>query len=229
MKLSVIMPVYNERNTLIPAVKAVLAIDRVDELVIVDDGSTDGTRDLYGEVKALDDRVRIYLQAKNQGKGSAVRTGFDLANGDIFLIQDADLEYDPRDYQSLVQPIEEGRAAVVYGSRFRGGPTKAMFFWHMVGNKFLTLFTNMLYNTILSDMETCYKVFRADVIKGIPLNAKGFEFEPEITSKILKRGYRIYEVPISYNGREFDEGKKLNPWREGPKAFYYLLRYRFFD
>lgn len=223
------MPVYNERNTLIPAVKAVLAIERVDELVIVDDGSTDGTRDLYGEVKALDDRVRIYLQAKNQGKGSAVRTGFDLANGDIFLIQDADLEYDPRDYQSLVQPIEEGRAAVVYGSRFRGGPTKAMFFWHMVGNKFLTLFTNMLYNTILSDMETCYKVFRADVIKGIPLNAKGFEFEPEITSKILKRGYRIYEVPISYNGREFDEGKKLNPWREGPKAFYYLLRYRFFD
>ncbi len=223
------MPVYNERDTLVPAVKAVLAIDRVDELVIVDDGSTDGTRDLYGEVKALDDRVRVYLQAKNQGKGSAVRTGFDFASGDIFLIQDADLEYDPRDYQSLVQPIEEGRAAVVYGSRFRGGPTKAMFFWHMVGNKFLTLVTNMLYNTILSDMETCYKVFRADVIKGIPLNAKGFEFEPEITSKILKRGYRIYEVPISYNGREFDEGKKLNPWREGPKAFYYLVRYRFFD
>jgi len=223
------MPVFNERETLVPAVEAVLAIDRVDELIIVDDGSIDGTRELYDDVKAHDQRVKVHLQERNQGKGSAVRTGFSLADGDIFLIQDADLEYDPRDYPALVQPIEEGRAAVVYGSRFRGGPTKTMFFWHMVGNKFLTLVTNMLYNTILSDMETCYKVFRADVIRDIPLRAKGFEFEPEITSKVLKRGYRIYEVPISYNGREFDEGKKINPWRDGPKAFYYLLKYRFVD
>lgn len=223
------MPVYNEFETLRPAIDAVLAIDRVDELIVVDDGSTDGTRDLYPVIATLDDRIRIFMHEQNQGKGAAVRTGFDKATGDILLIQDADLEYDPRDYPVLVRPIEEERAAVVYGSRFRGGPTKTMFFWHMVGNKFLTLVTNIVYNTILTDMETCYKVFRADVIRGIPLRSKGFEFEPEITSKVLKRGYRIYEVPISYNGREFEEGKKLNPWKEGPKALYYLLKYRFVD
>lgn len=229
MKLSVIVPVYNERNMLMDAIKAVVAVDRPDEIIIVDDGSTDGTRDLYPQIAVLDDRISIFLHERNKGKGAAVRTGFKQATGDIFLIQDADLEYDPRDYYSLVRPIEEGRAAVVYGSRFRGGPTKAMFFWHMIGNKFLTLVTNILYNTILTDMETCYKVFRADIIRDIPIRAKGFEFEPEITSKVLKRGYRIYEVPISYNGREFDEGKKLNPWKEGPKAFYYLVKYRFVD
>jgi len=229
VKLSVIMPVYNEREKLRDAVLAVLAVDRADEIIIVDDGSTDGTRDLYPEIEELDASIKIHMHDRNQGKGAALRTGFKVAEGDIFLIQDADLEYDPRDYFALVQPIEEGRAAVVYGSRFRGGPTKAMFFWHMVGNKFLTLVTNVLYNTILSDMETCYKVFRADVIRDIPLRARGFEFEPEITSKVLKRGYRIYEIPISYNGREFDEGKKLNPWKEGPKAFYYLIKYRFVD
>jgi glycosyltransferase involved in cell wall biosynthesis len=223
------MPVYNERDVLVDAVKAVLAIERVDEILIVDDGSTDGTRDLYPGIEALDGRIHVHLLERNQGKGAAVRHGFNVASGDILLIQDADLEYDPRDYAALIKPIEENRSAVVYGSRFRGGPTKTMFFWHMVGNKFLTLVTNILYNTILSDMETCYKVFRADVIRGIPLRSKGFEFEPEITSKVLKRGYRIYEVPISYNGREFDEGKKLNPWREGPKAFYYLVKYRFVD
>lgn len=211
------------------AVKAVLAVERADEIIIIDDGSTDGTRDLYPAVAALDDIIQITLLDKNQGKGAAVITGFGKATGDIFLIQDADLEYDPRDYPALIQPIEEGRAAVVYGSRFRGGPTKAMFFWHMIGNKLLTLVTNIVYNTILTDMETCYKVFRADVIKDIPLRSKGFEFEPEITSKVLKRGHRIYEVPISYNGREFDEGKKLNPWKEGPKALFYLVKYRFVD
>ena len=229
MKVSVIIPVYNERSTLEPAVRAVLAVNEADEIVIIDDGSTDGTRDLYPAIAALDDCIRVILHEKNMGKGAAVRTGFANATGEIFLIQDADLEYDPRDYPALLRPIEEGRAAVVYGSRFRGGPTKTMFFWHMVGNKLLTLVTNIVYNTILSDMETCYKVFRADVVRGIPLRSRGFEFEPEITSKVLKRGYRIYEVPISYNGREFDEGKKLNPWREGPKALYSLLKYRFVD
>lgn len=229
MKLSVIMPVYNERDMLEEAVLAVLAVERADEIIIVDDGSTDGTRDLYPKIAKLDKRIDVHFHERNQGKGAALRTGFKVATGDILLIQDADLEYDPRDYYALVQPIEEGRAQVVYGSRFRGGPTKAMFFWHMVGNKFLTLVTNILYNTILSDMETCYKVFRADVVRDIPLRAKGFEFEPEITSKVLKRGYRIYEVPISYNGREFDQGKKLNPWKEGPKAFFYLIKYRFVD
>ncbi len=229
MKLSVIIPVYNEIETLEPAVKAVLAVGMANEIVIVDDGSTDGTIALYPQIEALDESIRVFKHEKNQGKGAAVRTGFSKATGDILLIQDADLEYDPRDYPALIQPIEENRAVVVYGSRFRGGPTKTMFFWHMVGNKFLTLVTNILYNTIISDMETCYKVFRADVVKGVPLRSKGFEFEPEITSKMLKRGHRIYEVPISYNGREFEEGKKLNPWREGPKALYYLLKYRFVD
>ena len=229
MRVSDIIPVYNERATVEPAGRAVLAVDRADEILIVDDGSTDGTRDLYPDIQALDDAIRVILHEKNMGKGAAVRTGFAHATGEIFLIQDADLEYDPRDYPALLRPIEEGRAAVVYGSRFRGGPTKTMFFWHMVGNKLLTLVTNIVYNTILSDMETCYKVFRADVVRDIPLRSRGFEFEPEITSKVLKRGYRIYEVPISYNGREFDEGKKLNPWREGPKALYYLLKYRFVD
>ncbi len=223
------MPVYNELYTVKDAVKAVLAVGRADELLIIDDGSTDGTRALYPAIQALDPAIRIIQHQKNAGKGAAVRTGFQHATGDILLIQDADLEYDPRDYPSLLGPIEEGRTAVVYGSRFRGGPTKTMFFWHMVGNKMLTFVTNILYNTILTDMETCYKVFRADVVRDIPLHAKGFEFEPEITSKVLKRGYRIYEVPISYNGREFEEGKKLNPWREGPKALYYLVKYRFMD
>jgi glycosyltransferase involved in cell wall biosynthesis len=229
VKVSVIVPVYNEVQTVEDAVKAVLDVNEADEILIVDDGSTDGTRDLYPAIEALDDCVRVILHEKNQGKGAAVRTGFQNATGDIFLIQDADLEYDPRDYSALLRPIKEKRAAVVYGSRFRGGPTKTMFFWHMVGNKVLTLVTNILYNTILTDMETCYKVFRADVVRDIPLRARGFEFEPEITSKVLKRGHRIYEVPISYNGREFEEGKKLNPWREGPKALYYLILYRFVD
>jgi glycosyltransferase involved in cell wall biosynthesis len=229
VRVSVIIPVFNERSTVVPTVQAVLAVHEADEIVIVDDGSTDGTRDLYPAIKELDESIRVILHDENLGKGAAVRTGFANAEGDIFLIQDADLEYDPRDYPALLRPVIEGKAAVVYGSRFRGGPTKTMFFWHMVGNKMLTLITNIVYNTILTDMETCYKVFRADVVRGIPLRSKGFEFEPEITSKVLKRGHRIYEVPISYNGREFNEGKKLNPWREGPRALYYLLKYRFVD
>ena len=229
MKLSVIIPVYNELSTLEPAVRAVLAVNEADEILVIDDGSTDGTRDLYPAIEQLDPSIRVILHEKNMGKGAAVRTGFAHATGEIFLIQDADLEYDPRDYRSMLRPIEEGRAQVVYGSRFRGGPPKTMFFWHSVGNKMRTLVRNLVYNAILSDMETCCKVFRADVGRDIPLRSRGCEFEPEITSKVLKRGYRIYEVPISYNGREFDEGKKLNPWREGPKALYYLIKYRFVD
>lgn len=229
MKLSVIIPVFNERETVEEVVKAVLAVERADEIILVDDGSTDGTRELYAAIAGWDNCIQVHLHEKNMGKGAAVRTGFGQATGEILLVQDADLEYDPRDYGALVQPIVEGKAAVVYGSRFRGGPTKTMFFWHMVGNKFLTLVTNLLYNTILSDMETCYKVFRADVVREIPLQARGFEFEPEITSKVLKRGHRIYEVPISYNGREFDEGKKIRPFHDGPKALWTLLKYRFVD
>ena len=200
MKLSVIIPVYNELSTLEPAVRAVLAVNEADEILIIDDGSTDGTRELYPAIAQLDPSIRIIMHEKNMGKGAAVRTGFAEATGDIFLIQDADLEYDPRDYRSMLRPIEEGRAQVVYGSRFRGGPTKTMFFWHMVGNKVLTLVTNIVYNTILSDMETCYKVFRADVVRDIPLRSRGFEFEPEITSKVLKRGYRIYDC-LLYTSR----------------------------
>jgi glycosyltransferase involved in cell wall biosynthesis len=229
LKLSVIIPTYNECGTIEEVVRAVLAVRRADEIIIVDDGSTDGTRDLYAKVAALDECIQVILHERNMGKGAALRTGFSKATGDIFLIQDADMEYDPRDYEAMLRPIEEGKATVVYGSRFRGGPTKTMFFWHMVGNKFLTLVTNILYNTILSDMETCYKVFRADVIRSIPLRSRGFEFEPEVTSKVLKRGHRMYEVPISYNGREFDEGKKISPLRDGPKALWTLLKYRFVD
>ncbi|MCA9982694.1 MAG: glycosyltransferase family 2 protein [Anaerolineales bacterium] len=229
MKVSVIIPVYNECQTVVECVRNVLAVETADEILLVDDGSTDGTRALYPELEALDPAIRVILHEKNRGKGAAVRTGFAAATGDILLIQDADLEYDPRDYPSLIRPIVEGKTTVVYGSRFRGGPSKTMFFLHMLGNKFLTLVTNVLYDTILTDMETCYKVFRADVVKDIPLRARGFEFEPEITAKLLKRGHRIYEVPISYNGREFDEGKKIRPWRDGSLALWSLIKYRFVD
>ena len=226
MKLSVIIPVYNEETTIQEILQQVRAVELADEIIIVDDGSTDRTRELLKAEEAQPGTIVIY-QAVNQGKGAAVRTGIDRATGDIILIQDADLEYDPRDYAALLRPIVEGRVKVVYGSRFLG-PRKAMLFWHMLGNKALTLVTNILYNTILSDMETCYKVFRADVIKGIPLRSKRFELEPEITAKVLKRGHRIFEVPISYYGREYSEGKKIT-WREGPQALWTLIKYRFVD
>ena len=207
MKLSVIIPVYNEEATIQEILQQVRAVGLAYEIIIVDDGSTDRTRELLKVEENQPGTIVIYHD-HNQGKGAAVRTGFDRATGDILLIQDADLEYDPRDYPVLLRPIEEGRVKVVYGSRFLG-PRKAMLFWHMLGNKALTLLTNVLYNTILSDMETCYKVFRADAIKGIPLRSRRFEFEPEITAKVLKRGHRIFEVPISYYGREYNEGKKI--------------------
>jgi glycosyltransferase involved in cell wall biosynthesis len=229
MKLSIVMPVYNEQQTLSEILKQVrdVKLEGIEkEIIVVDDGSTDGSRDILATEATAGD-LQVLYHEKNRGKGAAVRTAIEHATGDLIVIQDADLEYDPRDYPNLVRPILEGRVAVVYGSRFLG-PRKAMLFWHMLGNKLLTLTTNILYNAILSDMETCYKCFRADVIKDIPLHARRFEFEPEITAKVLKRGHRIFEVPISYYGREFDEGKKIS-WRDAPIAFWTLLKYRFVD
>jgi glycosyltransferase involved in cell wall biosynthesis len=227
LKLSVIIPCYNEKDTIEAILQAVKDVNLAAEILIVDDGSTDGTREILRNM-AADPLVRIVYHDHNQGKGAAVRTGFKEAAGDVLLIQDADNEYDPREYPSLLKPIEEGKTSVVYGSRFLGGPRKTMFFWNMVANRGLTFLTNILYNSILSDMETCYKVFKAEVVKEIPLRSRGFEFEPEITAKVLKRGYRIYEVPISYNGREWHEGKKIK-WTDAPIAALTLLRYRFSD
>jgi len=230
MKLSVLMPVYNERETVEEIVARVLAVELEGiehELVVVDDGSTDGTREVLGEL-AGHPQVNVYYHDVNQGKGAAVRTAIFRADGDVVVIQDADLEYDPNDYESLLAPFADGRAKVVYGSRFMGGPRRAMLFWHMVGNKLLTFITNILYDSIITDMETCYKLISGDVIRSLPLRARGFELEPEVTAKILRRGYRIYEVPISYAGREYYEGKKIT-WVDGLRAIWALLRYRIAD
>lgn len=229
LTLTVVIPCYNEITTIQQILERVLDIDLVNEVIIVDDGSTDGTLDILKTIEAeANPHVRIIYHDHNQGKGAALRTGFSAAKSDVILIQDADLEYDPRDYPILMKPLEEGIAKVVYGSRFLGGPRKAMNFWNMIANKILTLSTNILYNAILSDMETCYKVFLADVGKNMTLHARGFEFEPEFTAKVLKQGIRIYEVPISYNGREWDEGKKIK-WHDAPKALWALVKYRFVD
>ncbi|MDL1901857.1 glycosyltransferase family 2 protein [Anaerolineae bacterium CFX9] len=227
--VSVIIPCYNEVNTLAEVLDRVEAVGIASEIVIVDDGSVDGTRDVLAEIEAQNrPGVRVFYHEVNQGKGAALVTGFKHATCDILLIQDADLEYDPREYPVLLRPIEEGISSVVYGSRFLGGPRKAMNFWNMVANKILTLATNILYNAILSDMETCYKVFRREVVRNMVIHARGFEFEPEFTAKVLKQGIRIYEVPISYNGREWTEGKKIH-WTDGPIALWTLLKYRFVD
>jgi len=228
LKLSVIMPVYNERQTIREILTRVREVETIPkEIIVIDDGSTDGTQDLLREEDGRDG-VQVIFQPYNQGKGAAIRRGLQVASGDIILIQDADLEYDPRDYGELIRPILEERAEVVYGSRFLGGPRRAMLFWHAVANHLLTLFTNILYDTILSDMETCYKVFKADVIQQIPLHAQRFEFEPEVTAKVLRRGIRIYEVPISYTGREYYEGKKIR-FHDALIALWTLIRYRFTD
>ena len=227
MNLSVIIPVYNEAANIEEILKRVKATKKASEIVVVDDGSQDGTRDI---LKKLDGRekVRVILHEKNQGKGAAVRTGLDAATGDTLLVQDADLEYDPRDYPTLLQPLEEGIADVVYGSRFLGGPRRVTMFWHMVANHLLTFMTNILYDTILSDMETGYKVFRRKVVDGMKLRSKRFDFEPEFTAKVLKRHYRIYEVPISFNPRDYSQGKKIK-LKDAFEAVWTLLKYRFVD
>ena len=227
MNLSVIIPVYNEIESIREIVKRVKKTRLALEIILVDDGSMDGTRDLLKEMDGKD-HVRVILHEKNQGKGAAVRTGFDAARGDVLLIQDADLEYDPRDSPVLLKPIAEGIADVVYGSRFLGGPRRVVMYWHMVANYMLTFMTNVLYNTILSDMETGYKVFRRKVIEGMPLHAKRFDFEPEFTAKVLKRKYRIFEVPITFNPRDYSEGKKIK-LKDAFAAVWTLLKYRFVD
>jgi glycosyltransferase involved in cell wall biosynthesis len=227
MKLSVIIPIYNEINTIEEIVRRVEAQNLADEIILIDDGSTDGTREVLNRLNG-NEKIKVLFHEKNRGKGSAVRTGFDCAEGNILLIQDADLEYDPRDYPVLLRPIEEGVADVVYGSRFLGAPRRAAMFWHMVANKVLTLMTNILFNTILSDMETGYKVFNKEVIQGISLKAKRFDFEPEFTAKVLKRGYRIYEVPIRFIPRDYDEGKKIG-MRDAFEAVWAIIKYRFID
>lgn len=227
VKLSVIIPCFNENATIAEIIRRVRAVSLAYEIIVVDDGSTDGSRDVLVQIDPGTD-LKVIYHDRNRGKGAAVQSGFKQASGDVLLIQDADLEYDPREYPILLKPIEEGISDVVYGSRFLGGPRKAMFFWNMVANRTLTFVTNVLYNSILSDMETCYKVFRAEVIRGIPLRSRRFDFEPEVTAKVLKRGHRIYEVPISYNGREWDEGKKIS-WKDGVVALWTLVKYRFTD
>ncbi|MFZ5858135.1 MAG: glycosyltransferase family 2 protein [Chloroflexota bacterium] len=227
MKLSVIIPVYNEVGNIEEILKRVRATKKASEIIVVDDGSHDGTRDVLKELDGKD-KVRVILHEKNQGKGAAVRTGMDAAQGEIMLIQDADLEYDPRDYGILLQPLEEGIADVVYGSRFLGGPRRVTMYWHMIANKMLTFMTNILYDTILSDMETGYKVFRRKVVDGMKIRAKRFDFEPEFTAKVLKRHYRIYEVPISFNPRDYSQGKKIK-LKDAFEAVWTLLKYRFVD
>src|SRR5271168_2059649 len=225
MKVSVIMPVYNERNTLRAVIERVLAVPQEVELICVDDGSRDGSREILAELQSRHANLRVFLQPKNMGKGAALRRGIQESTGDFVLIQDADLEYDPAEYPLLLRPLIEGKADVVYGSRFLGsGPHRVLYFWHSVGNRVLTLISSALTNMNLSDMETCYKVFRREVIQSIPLEEDRFGFEPEVTVKIAKRRLRIYEVGISYWGRTYEEGKKIN-WKDGIRALWCLLKY----
>jgi len=228
MKLSVVIPVFNERATIQQLVKVVRAAEVEDiEIIVVDDGSTDGTRQiLKDQIASLANQI-IY-QPRNMGKGAAVRAGFAAATGDVVLVQDADLEYNPADYPTLLEPIVTGKADAVFGSRFMGGrPHRVLYFWHMVGNRFLTLLSNMFTNLNLTDLETCYKAFRSDVIKNLDLRENRFGFEPEVTAKLAKTKCRIYEVGISYNGRTYSEGKKVN-WKDGFHAIYAIVRYNLF-
>ena len=225
MLYSVIMPVYNEASTVEEIINKVLDVDMPIELIVVDDGSTDGTTEVLRKIK--NNRVKVFSQNSNKGKGAAIRVGINEAKGDVIIIQDADLEYDPADYSILVSLIKEGKADVVYGSRFLFR-TRIFYFHHLLGNKFINLIANILYNTTFTDLETCYKAFKADILKSINLKSNSFGFEAEVTAKIVKKKCRIYEVPISYYGRTYEEGKKIT-WKDGLIALYWLLRCRFID
>ncbi|HOG23458.1 MAG TPA: glycosyltransferase family 2 protein [Candidatus Omnitrophota bacterium] len=227
MKLSVVMPVYNEKKTVEEVIRRVLGLAMEKELVIVDDASTDGTREILARYENTP-HVRIFYHEKNQGKGAALQTGFRGVTGDLVVIQDADLEYDPKEYPDLLEPILDGRADVVYGSRFLGGPHRVLYYWHYVGNCFLTMLSNMLSNINLTDMETCYKAFRREVLDKVEIRSRRFGCEPEFTMKVAKHKFRIYEVPISYSGRSYEEGKKIT-WKDGLAAIFTMIYYRFFD
>jgi glycosyltransferase involved in cell wall biosynthesis len=226
-KLSIVIPVYNERRWIEELLRRVLAADCSGlerEIVVIDDCSSDGTSEILKEQSVRHPEIKLFRQDPNRGKGAALRRGFEEASGDIILVQDADLEYDPRDYPVLLAPILEDKADAVFGSRFLGGPHRVLFYWHSVGNTVLTTLSNMFTNLNLTDMETCYKVFRADVIKRVELEQQRFGIEPEITAKVARLGARIYEVPISYAGRTYEEGKKIG-WKDGVKALYCIVRY----
>lgn len=225
--LSVVIPVYNEKGTILKIIAKVLELGFVKEVLVVDDGSTDGTREILQQAP-LDGRVRLFLHERNRGKGAALRTGFAQTAGEIVAIQDADLEYDPAEFAEMIRPILDGVADVVYGSRLTGGkPQRVHLFWHKMGNGFLTFVTGLLYNTTLTDMETCYKMFRKEVLENIRIKSDGFSVEPELTAKICKnKQWRIYEIPISYYGRSYAEGKKIS-WKHGISALWTLLKYRF--
>jgi len=227
LKLSVVIPVYNEKKTLSELICRVEAVKLEKEIIIVDDASTDGTRDLLKKYEGQE-RFKVIYQSKNAGKGSALRAGFDKAEGEIIIVQDGDLEYDPKEYPLLIEPILDGRADVVYGSRFQGGTHRVLFFWHYVGNKVLTTLSNMCTNLCLTDMETGRKVFRRTVLDSFILKCDRFGFEPEFTSKVARHAFRIYEVPISYSGRGYEEGKKIN-WKDGVAALWFIFRFRFFS
>ncbi|MFA6142762.1 MAG: glycosyltransferase family 2 protein [Candidatus Omnitrophota bacterium] len=229
MSLSVVMPVYNEKNTVLNIINKVLKLDMVKELIVVDDYSTDGTRELLRNA-GFDRRVKTFFHEKNSGKGAAIRTGFKNVSGDVVVIQDADLEYDPNEFIEMMKPIEEGVADVVYGTRMSGARLQRVYmFWHKVGNNFLTFLTNFFYNSTLSDMETCYKMLRKGVADKIRIRSNDFSVEPELTAKILKiKNIRIYEIPISYHGRTYAEGKKIS-WKHGFGAIWALIKYRFVD
>ncbi len=227
MKLSIIIPVFNEYETICELIRRVDAVQLDKEIIIVDDGSTDGSRDLLNKYEGRDG-FKVVYQSKNMGKGRSLRTGFEKAEGEIIIIQDADLEYNPKDYPILLEPILDGSADVVYGSRFLGGPHRVLFFWHSLGNRFLTTLSNMFTNINLTDMETGYKVFRRSVLDSISLRCNRFGFEPEFTAKVAKNKFIIYEVPISYAGRNYSAGKKIN-WKDGVAAIWFIVRFRFFS
>lgn len=224
MKLTVIIPVYNEAGTILDVIKRVKEDPFDKEIIVVDDSSTDGTGDIINNCK---ESIKVFSHEKNTGKGAAIRTAIPHITGDIVIIQDADLEYDPSEYPRLIAPIMERKADVVYGSRFLGGPHRVLFFWHAVGNKIITTLSNMLTDLNLTDMETGYKAFRAEVLKKIRIDSNRFGFEPEITAKVARMGYRIYEVPISYWGRNYSEGKKIK-WKDGVAAIYWIIKYNLF-